>query len=240
MHASQAPAGFGIAAAAVAAIVVVVGIATGLGFQPERSGTFAFWAIVGAPTLALAAIAAWRAHREGDLGEWLKPRWGDFSRAFVAAGALYAGAWGFARVFAKTGSPREIWLVSLYAQLGDPRILQRNAIFVGAGIVALAIAEEVLWRGAVTRLLEEKLGSRRATVASAILYAVAHLPTMWALRVPNGPLNPLVAIAALGAGLLFGGMARAFGRLAPGIIAHALFDWVVVMMFPLWGLPRGF
>jgi hypothetical protein len=31
-------------------------------------------------------------------------------------------------------------------------------------------------------------------------------------------------------------MARAFGRLGPSIIAHALFDWAVVMMFPLWGL----
>jgi hypothetical protein len=31
-------------------------------------------------------------------------------------------------------------------------------------------------------------------------------------------------------------MARAFGRLAPGVLAHALFDWAVVMMFPLWGM----
>src|SRR5258706_14513206 len=99
--------------AAIAVVVLVVGVATGLGFQAERSGTMAFWGIVGAPTVLLASIAAWRAHREGDLAEWVKPRWGDFSRAFVAAGLLYAGAWVFARTIAQTGSPREIWLVSL-------------------------------------------------------------------------------------------------------------------------------
>ena len=50
-------------------------------------------------------------------------------------------------------------------------------------------------------------------------------------------LGPVLPIAALGAGLLWGAMARAFGRIAPGILAHVLFDWAVVMMFPLWG-PR--
>jgi hypothetical protein len=30
-------------------------------------------------------------------------------------------------------------------------------------------------------------------------------------------------------------MARSFGRLTPSILAHAAFDWAIVMMFPLWG-----
>ena len=46
----------------------------------------------------------------------------------------------------------------------------------------------------------------------------------------------VVLVAALAAGLLWGAMARTFGRLAPGVLAHALFDWGVVMMFPLWGV----
>jgi membrane protease YdiL (CAAX protease family) len=225
---------------AVAMVVCVVAIATFFGFQPERSGTIAFWVIVGTPTVILAAMGAWRAHLEDDLAEWVKPRWGDFSRAFFAAAVMYGGAYAFARMFAATGSPREIWLVSLYAQLGDPRLLQKYAPAVGIAIVVTATAEEILWRGAVTRILEEHLGSQRAWIASAVLYALAHAPTMWSLRVPGASLNPLLVVAALGAGLVFGAMARHFGRLAPGIIAHALFDWVVVMMFPLWGLNRGF
>jgi membrane protease YdiL (CAAX protease family) len=49
-------------------------------------------------------------------------------------------------------------------------------------------------------------------------------------------LNPLVVAAALGGGLLWGAMARAFGRLFPSVLAHVVFDWAVVMMFPLWGV----
>lgn len=225
--------------AIVAAVVAVVATGTWFGFQAERSGTIAFWLILGAPTVVLGAIAAWRAHVDGELADSMKPRWGDFSRAFFAAIALYGASYAFARVVTPVGSPREIWLVSLYAQLGDPRILQRNALGVGAGIVVLAAAEELVWRGWVTRLLEEKLGSRRAWVVAAVLYAAAHLPTMWALRVAGGPPNPIIPLAALAAGLVFGAMARRLERLAPVIVAHALFDWVVVMMFPLWGLPRG-
>ncbi len=226
--------------AQVVVIVVLVGVGTWFGFQPERSGTLFFWGIVGAPTIVLAAIGGWRAHREGDLAEWVRPKWGDATRAFVAAGVLFAAAYGFARFVSTTGSPREIWLVSLYGQIGDPRVLQRYALAVGIGIVVMSIAEEILWRGVVTRLLEEKLGSERAWIGSALLYGVAHVPTMWALRAGGGALNPLLPLAAVAAGLVFGALARKLeGRLLPGIVAHALFDWLVVMMFPLWGLPRG-
>jgi hypothetical protein len=77
---------------------------------------------------------------------------------------------------------------------------------------------------------------------AAALYAIAYVPTAWSLRAvagPGGGLNPVLPVAALGAGLLWGAMARSFGRLAPGILAHALFDWAVVMMFPLWGVHRA-
>jgi membrane protease YdiL (CAAX protease family) len=102
-------------------------------------------------------------------------------------------------------------------------------------VIAAAVAEELVWRGMVTQLLAERVGSRMAWVWAAVLYALAYAPTMWALRSSAG-LNPLLVGAALGAGLLWGAMARAFGRLAPGVLAHALFDWAVVMMFPLWGI----
>jgi len=82
-------------------------------------------------------------------------------------------------------------------------------------------------------------------VWAAVLYALAYVPTAWALRAGSGAggglggLDPLLPVAALGAGLLWGAMARFLGRLAPGVLAHALFDWAVVMMFPLWGPHHG-
>jgi uncharacterized protein len=222
------------AAAFVATAVVVTGASSYLAFSPERSGSVAFWSLAIGPTVALAAAAVAWAHREGFLVEWLSPRWGDFTRGVLGAVGLFAAAWGVTRVVAPVGSPREIWLVSLYGQLGDPHVLQAHAPLVAATVALAALAEEIVWRGTVTQLLAERVGSRFAWVWAAALYALALLPTAWALRAGDG-LNPLLVIAAAGGGLVWGAMARVFGGLAPSILAHALFDWAVLMMFPLWG-----
>ncbi len=189
----------------LAMTVVVTGIASYLAFSPSRAGSPAFWALAAGPTVALAVVAAAWAARDELLREWLSP------------------------------SPREIWLVSLYGQIGDPRALQAHAPAVAAVVIVVALAEEVLWRGMVTQLLADRVGSHTAWAWAAGLYALAYVPTMWALRAGQG-LNPVLAIAALGGGLVWGAMARGFRRLAPGVLAHALFDWAVIMMFPLWGM----
>ncbi len=186
--------------------------------------------------MVLGAIAVVAARHEDLLREWLSPRWGDFTRGLLGALVLFGAAWAFVRVLCPVASPREIWLVSLYGQIGDPRTLQAHGAEVAAAIVAVAVAEEIVWRGMVTQRLAERVGSRMAWVWAAGLYALGCAPTLWALRSPVG-LNPVLAIGALGGGLLWGAMARAFGTLVPSILAHALFDWAVLMMFPLWGRP---
>lgn len=225
------------AAGFVAAAIIVTGVSSYLAFSPDRSGTVAFWALAIGPTVVLAAAAAAWAHHEGLLAEWLTPRWGDFTRGVLGAVGLFVAAWGVTRILSPVGSPREIWLVSLYGQFGDPRVLQAHAPAVAAAIMVAALAEEIVWRGAVTQLLAERVGSRLAWVWAAGFYALAFVPTAWALRAGLG-LNPVIVVAAGGAGLVWGGMARAFGGLAPSILAHALFDWAVLMMFPLWGIHR--
>jgi membrane protease YdiL (CAAX protease family) len=230
---------------------IVLAIATGahFAFQLSRAGQPSFLLWIGVPTVIIAVIGAIRAHRQGDLyrrgsfdengnaggAGWLNVRSGDFTRGFAAAGLLFASAWGFMRVVAPVGSDRESWLARLYLQLGDPSTLKKNVVFVVIAIVVMSIAEELVWRGLVTSLLEDLVGSRRAWVWAAVLYAIAHVPTLWALRDPVAGLNPVLPAAALAAGLVWGFMARRFERLLPGIFAHVLFDWAVLMMFRLWG-----
>jgi membrane protease YdiL (CAAX protease family) len=221
-------------AAPVAVAVVVTATSSYLAFSPERSDTIGFWALAVAPTVVLAGAASVWAYREDLLREWLSPTWGDFTRGLAGAVALFGIAWAVTRLLAPVGSKREIWLVSLYGQIGDPRTLQAHAPAVALAVAAAALAEEVLWRGAVTQLLAERVGSRAAWIWAAGFYALAFVPTAWALRAGEG-VNPLLVIAALGGGLLWGALTRAFGRLVPSILAHALFDWAILMMFPLWG-----
>jgi membrane protease YdiL (CAAX protease family) len=222
----------------VAMSVLATGVTSYFAFRPQNSGTVAFWVLAGGPQLLLAAVAASWAKREDLLREWLSPRWGDFSRGVAGAALLFGVAWALSRVVAPIGSSREIWLVTLYGQIGDPKLLQAHAPAVAAAILAVALAEEVVWRGMVTQLIADRVGTRTAWMWAAGLYALAYAPTAWSLRAdaaPGAGLNPTLCVAALGAGLLWGAMARAFGRLAPGVLSHALFDWAVVMMFRLWG-----
>ncbi len=224
------------AAAYVAAAVVLTALAALLAFAPDRSGSLGFWMLAGAPSVVLALAALPWARSEGVLAGWMAPRWGDFTRGLLGAVALFALAWLFVHEVCPVGSRREIWLVTLYGQIGDPRTLQAHAPWVAAAILAVTLAEEIVWRGVVTERLAERVGSRRAWVWAAALYAVSYVPSVWALRSAAG-LNPILVIAALGGGLVWGAMARSFGSLVPSVLAHALFDWAVLMMFPLWGSP---
>ncbi len=232
----------------LAAIVVAIGTGAHFAFQVSRAGqpSFALW--LAAPTILIAIIGAVRAHRAGDLyrrssfdegsgggAGWLNVRGGDFTRGFGAAALLFGGAYAFMKVVAPVGSDRESWLARLYLQLGDPTTLRKNVVVVVIAVIVMAAAEELVWRGLVTSLLEEYVGSRRAWVWAAVLYALAHVPTLWALRDPVAGLNPILVAAALAAGLVWGYMSRRFERLLPGIFSHALFDWTVLMMFRLWG-----
>jgi membrane protease YdiL (CAAX protease family) len=230
------------------AIVVAIGTGSHFAFQLARAGQPGFLLWIGLPTVMIAIIGAVRAQSSGDLyrrstfderagggAGWLNVRSGDFTRGFAGALLLFAGAWAFMKLVTPVGSDRESWLARLYLQLGDPTTLRKNVAFVVVAIIVMAAAEEIVWRGLVTSLLEERVGSRRAWVWAAVLYALAHVPTLWALRDPVAGLNPILPAAALAAGLVWGFMARRFERLLPGIFSHVLFDWTVLMMFRLWG-----
>lgn len=216
-------------------IVLAIAAASHFAFDASREGTAAVFGIMAVPTVLLAALGLVRAKHDGVLKGWLSVKGGDFSRGFAAAAVLFGASYAFMKLVAPPDSVRASWLARLYLQLGDPQILRKNVGLVVAAIIVLAIAEEILWRGLVVSLLEEEIGSRRAWVWAAVLYAVAHAPTIWALRDPVAGPNPVIVLGALGCGLVWGGMARGFGRLLPGIFSHVLFDWTVLMMFRLWG-----
>ncbi len=225
----------------VVSVVMLVVIASGAagaisyGFDSVRAGEPS--AIIGlAATYAvLTALAISFAIRNELLAKWLVPGWGDVTRGFACALVVFVCAFGFVKLITMHGSPRAAWMARLYLQLGDTRPLRQHQAWVGVGIAVMATMEEVVWRGWAQSLLDNLVGRRFGWVAAGGLYALAHAPTLWALADPTVGQNPVVVIAALGAGLVWSAMARYFGRLWPSIICHALFDWAALMMFRLWG-----
>jgi membrane protease YdiL (CAAX protease family) len=232
----RAPASHDLAGWAIlVGIVVFLGAGAHFAFDLERAGELSFWAYAIGPTALVAAFALVRAARDGELAELVQPAWGDATRAILSAVVLFGGAVAVIRVLAPTGTPRESWTARLYLQLGEPSWLRGHAALMAIVILGAAAAEEIVWRGLVTRLIAEKVGSRWAWVWAAFPYALAQVPTAWALRDPEAGLNPLLVIGALGLGLGWGALARSQRRLMPSILSHAAFDWCVLLLFRLWG-----
>lgn len=220
--------------AAVRAWVVAIGVTAAMGaacawgFRAVNAGTSSFWgAILGANAIVAIAGIVWGVRT----GEWhfVLPRWGDITKGFFAAAVLFGLSFGLVKLTI-AGTPREEWIARIYTQLGDPLKLREAYGKVATVIVVGAALEEIVWRGFVQTLLEPVLGSRRAWIASAAFYALAHVPAGIVLG------SPALPAAALGVGLAMGALTKANdGRVPPAIIAHALFDMCAAMMFRLVG-----
>lgn len=214
----------------VALVVLVVALANTLAFRDTLAGTPWFLISIGAPYLALAALALHFFWREGSLVRRLAPRRGDVTIGVLCAALLLFASWLGRSALAPSGTPRQAWLYRVYLQLGDPDLVQQS-LWLTSALLLIAIAEELVWRGLVLELLAERLGLRRGWIVSAVLYALCSLPTIYALRDPNAGLNPLLPTAALGAGLVWAFLAARLGRLAPVAISHMVFTYFTAVQF---------
>jgi membrane protease YdiL (CAAX protease family) len=188
------------------------------------------WLGLGVPYAVLAALALRRFHHDGTLRDVLRLRGGDFTLGFIIAAALFGGAYGVRHLVFGAGSTKTVWLYRIALELGtfrpSPGLL--------ALVAAIGALEELVWRGFVLSSLTDSIGSRRAWPVAALLYAVAHLPTVVTLGDPTAGPNPLLPIAALGAGLVWSFAAQVFGRLPPVIVSHAVFTYFATALL----LPR--
>jgi membrane protease YdiL (CAAX protease family) len=210
--------------------IALVGAGLGLAFRESVAGTAVMWLWLGVPYLALSAFALRRFHDDGTLRDVLRPRSGDLTIGFLVAGALYGGAWTFHHFLIRAGSPQILWLYRLALSLGNARPSPR--LF--AVVILFALLEEIVWRGLVLSALSESLGTRRAWPAAAIAYALAHVPTVMVLGDPIAGPNPVLVLAAFGAGLVWTFVMSLTGRLPPVMVSHAIFSYFAIATL----LPR--
>jgi uncharacterized protein len=219
---------------AVAAVLVAAAIT--LAMQKNMAGSPLALLALGVPYAVLTVLTVLYLRREGTLAEKLRPRSGDLTFGALVTVMLFFGAIAGRKFLAPHGSVREAWVMRIYLQIGDPEFLQQRVVGISLAIIVVAILEEITWRGLVYALVEEHLGTRRAWPATAALYAAAHLPTLVLLSDPYAGPNPLIVLAALGCGLVWGLIVARTGRLPVAIFSHALFTWCVAVQFPLWRL----
>lgn len=211
-------------------VTAVIAAAMGWSMRESTAASAAMWLGLAVPYAVLSALALHRFKKDGTLRDVLRLRAGDFTIGALIAGLLFAGAYGVRHLLFGPGSSKTIWLFRIALQLGTVR--PSPGLF--ALVAAIGALEELVWRGLVLTALTDSLGSRRAWPVAALFYAAAHLPTAITLGDSLAGPNPLLPIAALGAGLVWSFAARIFGRLPPLIISHAFFTYFAAAVL----LPR--
>lgn len=210
--------------------LVVITSAMAFAFRFELAGTPTFWWALLVPHLVLAGVALKRLWDDGALLDVLGPRWGDLSVGVVTGALLLLASFGARAVLAPAGSTRLAWLFRIYAQIGDPDVVQRSVLYTGA-LFLVVVCEELIWRSLVLDELTQRFGSRLGWPLAALAYGVTALPTLFTLQVPLAGYNPLLVTAALGCGIVWSFLASYKGRLVPVIIAHAVFTYFSLVQF---------
>jgi membrane protease YdiL (CAAX protease family) len=202
-------------------VVLVVGAAVAYALRlPLVTEGGSAWLVLALIHVALAGIGVYRLQRQGRLRPLLRVRPGDLSIGIALALVLALSSWALARWLMPVASVERAWLLRIALLLG-----QSSSSAVTIGLVAIALCEELVWRGWVQTELGLRLGAR-GWMLSALSYALAHAATLVTLRDDVAGPNPLLFLGALGCGLCWAFLRERTGRLFPGAVSHAAFTYL--------------
>jgi membrane protease YdiL (CAAX protease family) len=207
-------------------VTAIIAATMSFAFRESIAGTTLVWLVLAVPHALLAAWGVYRFHRDGTLGDMLRPRSGDISIGALVAAVLFGAGWIVRQGFFADGTERWFWLLRLSHQFGavrpSPTLLLTIAV--------IAALEELVWRGLVQSALAESVGTRRAWPLAALGYALVHVPTVFLLAAPPAGANPILLLAAAGCGLVWSFLASLTGRLPAVIVSHAVFSYFAFAM----------
>jgi uncharacterized protein len=89
-------------------------------------------------------------------------------------------------------------------------------------VVAAPVVEEMVFRGLMLRGLRSRMGAVLAVAVQALLFGLAHVDPL------RGAGNVGLVLVLAAVGVAFGGAAYLLRRIGPTIIAHAIFNGVVM------------
>jgi len=96
-------------------------------------------------------------------------------------------------------------------------------LLASVAIVPVIVGEELVWRGVVQASLVERLGVWRGVTVAAVLYALVHAPLG----------SSALAAVAFSCGLAWGILRATTSSLVPSLVAHLLWDVLVLLWLPL-------
>lgn len=116
----------------------------------------------------------------------------------------------------------------------DPFVARDTALLYAAfrappgAIASIALApivlgEELVWRGVVQAAIVRRVGPTLGVALAAGAYALAHAPLG----------SPVLVLVAAACGLCWGALRAATGSLVPPLVAHLVWDVLVLLWLPL-------
>jgi membrane protease YdiL (CAAX protease family) len=174
------------------------------------------WLAIGV-TSAVLGIAVFVLDRPS-AGKLLRP-----SPALILLGVASGGVMALAtRLAYPVVSRRLPFIVTdtarLYASFRAP-----SSFIAIAALAPIILGEELVWRGVVQTSLVQRLGRAGGVALAALAYGLAHLPFG----------SPVLVAVAVGCGLAWGGLREMAKSLVPALVAHLVWDVLVLLWLPL-------
>lgn len=98
-----------------------------------------------------------------------------------------------------------------------------SLVVASVALVPVIVGEELVWRGVVQASLVQRLGASRGVALAAVVYALVHAPLG----------SPVLVAVAFFCGLAWGALRATTASLVPGLVAHLLWDVLVLLWLPL-------
>lgn len=197
--------------------LVVAAVLWAVMFSPQTMPLINFWEMMAGSALTLAVLACLFDRN------WLKESvWNP--QSLLLGIALAAALWG---VF-WTGDKVAAWLFDFARPQVDMIYGLKestNPLFLTLLLLLVTgPAEEIFWRGYVQRTISYRWNPNAGFAITTAVYALVHAASC----------NFMLIMAALVAGIVWGGLYRLFPRRLPVlIVSHAVWDAAVFVWFPI-------
>lgn len=96
-------------------------------------------------------------------------------------------------------------------------------VVASVALVFVIVGEELVWRGVVQASLVRRLGAWRGVALAAVVYSLVHVPLG----------SPVLVAVAFFCGLAWGALRATTASLVPTLVAHLLWDVLVLLWLPL-------
>jgi CAAX protease family protein len=194
---------------AFASVVVWLGAAA-------STGAFGMWRTIGGAAVALG-VAVLLFDRPASTA-LLQPSPRLILLGATAGGLMVAATYLLYPALARVVPRIATDTAQLYAVFRAPSL-----VVASVALVPVIVGEELVWRGAVQGSLVHRLGAWRGVALAAVVYALVHAPLG----------SPLLMAVAFFCGLAWGALRAKTASLVPTLVAHLVWDVLVLLWLPL-------